>query len=288
VHDNSWRWIALLILGIGTLIVAGGVALGWGSLKLVLHGQKTEAEVVELRDVDGKRAPVFAFRLPSGEVREAVGEAVDAPKFTQGDRVGFYYDPQDHSSFRADTFDEMWFGAVFVVCFGCFWLLFGLIAWALSRDVEMFIVGERAFGVIALAAAGLGVLATWDTASLYASGLRAEGTVIEVRISRTIETEERESGDRTTRRQVERVSFAPLVRFVAADGRQVEFLGKGGSEEAHKAGDRVTVLYRPEAPAAATLLEFLDLWLPAVVCWAVFVIFGGVVWLSRRTRLRPA
>lgn len=37
--DRSWRWTSWLLLATGGLIVAGGLALGYGSLKLVLYGE---------------------------------------------------------------------------------------------------------------------------------------------------------------------------------------------------------------------------------------------------------
>jgi hypothetical protein len=254
----------------------------------VLHGQHIDAEVVELREIKRMIAPIISFRFVDNTAREVQETATATPKRAVGDRVKLYYDPDDPDDFRVDDFDSLWFSAVFMVCFGCFWLLFGVVAWAVSRDVDMFVVGERAFGAIAVAAAVIGGIATWDAGSLLMRGLRTEGEVIDVRVDRTKETEEIERGGTRFNREVERISYAPIVRFVASDGRQVEFAACAGSETGYSVGDKVRVLYLPATPAAARLLTFLDLWLPAAVAWGVAVVFGGVVWLSRWMRRRYA
>jgi hypothetical protein len=76
--DSSWRKIAWLILGIGGLIVAGGVALGWGSLRHVLYGERADGEVIEIRRQGSMYAPVVRFRLPGGDTQE-VTRAVSPP-----------------------------------------------------------------------------------------------------------------------------------------------------------------------------------------------------------------
>ena len=128
--DRSWRWIAWLILGIGTLILAGGLALGWGSLRHVLHGERAEGEVVEIRREGNMYAPVVRFRLPNGESREVKDLANGAPDFALGDRVTILYMAQDPDDFGIGTFDRLWFSALFVTIFASFWLLFGAMAWA--------------------------------------------------------------------------------------------------------------------------------------------------------------
>ena len=68
--DRSWRRIAWLILGIGGLIAAGGIALGYGSLRLSLYGERTIGEVVEIVREGDMYSPVVLFRLPSGRLHE--------------------------------------------------------------------------------------------------------------------------------------------------------------------------------------------------------------------------
>ena|SRR6266540_2186099 len=285
--DRSWRWISWVILGIGGLILAGGLALGWGSLRHVLYAERAEGEVIEIRREGDMYAPVLRFRLANGETQEVKDLGTGAPDFAVGDRVTVLYMPDDPEDFRIDTFERLWFSSIFVTVFASFWLLFGAFAWGLSRDVELFVLGERAFALIAGAALVIGIAALWNTVELYAGGTRTEGTVLEVRETRRTEQEEVTRPDGSEyRRNVERVSYAPVVRFTTGDGRDIEFHGRGGGATAFGQGDRVTVIYDPANPIRARIVSFLDLWLPAAAAFGVAILFGGSVWLSRWSRRR--
>ena len=285
--DRSWQRISWVILGIGGLILAGGLALGWGSLRHVLYAERAEGEVIEIRREGDMYAPVLRFRLANGETQEVKDLGSGAPDFAVGDRVTVLYMPEDPEDFRIDTFERLWFSAIFVTGFACFWLLFGSVAWGLSRDVELFVLGERAFALIAGAALVIGVVALWNTVELYSGGTRTEGTVLEVRETRRTEQEEVTRPDGSEyRRDVERISYAPVVRFTTSTGREIEFHGLGGSETALAQGDRVTVVYDPANPIRARIVSFLDLWLPSAVAFGVAILFGGCVWLSRWSRRR--
>jgi hypothetical protein len=283
--DRSWRWIAWLITGIGMLILVGGLALGWGSLRHVLHGQRAQGEVVEIRREGDMYAPVVRFRLPDGRSQEVTDLASGAPDFALGDRVTILYMPQDPDDFRIGTFDRLWFAALFVSLFGAFWLLFGVMAWALSRGVDLFVIGERAFGTIAVVAALIGVFTVWNAVTLYTGGLRTQGAVVEIRQTRRTEQEDVTRADGSERRRdVERVYYTPVVRFATSAGREIEFHGSSGGSTAYAQGERVTVIYDPANPIHARIVSFLDLWLPSVVPLAVTFLFGGSVLLSRWAR----
>jgi Protein of unknown function (DUF3592) len=285
--DRSWRRIAWIILGIGGLILAGGLALGWGSLRHVLWAERADGEVIEIRREGDMYAPVLRFRLPDGETQEVKDLGSGAPDFAVGDRVTVLYMPEDPEDFRIDTFERLWFSTIFVTVFAGFWLLFGTIAWALSNEVELYVVGERVFAVIAGAALVIGVFVLWNTVELYNAGARTEGTVLEVRRTQSTQDEYVTRPDGSEyRRTVERSSFAPVIRFATSDGREIEFHGRGGSDTALAEGDRVTVIYDPANPIRARIVSFLDLWLPAVAAFGVAVLFGGSVWLSRWSRRR--
>jgi hypothetical protein len=285
--EGSWRKPAWLILGIGGLIVLGGVALGWGSLRHVLYSERADGEVIEILRQGNMYAPVVRFRLPNGSAQEVTDLGTGAPDFAVGDRVTILYAPQDPTDFRIATFERLWLSALIVTVFGCFWLLFGLIAWALSRNADLAIVGERAFAAIALAAAAIGAVVFSAALDLYGSGTRTMGTIAEVRESRTMVREDVRLPDgREVSRDVERTSYAPIVRFDASDGREIEFHGRGGSGTDYAEGDRVTVIYDPANPMRAHIVSFIDLWLPSAVCFGVVALFGGAAWLSRRLRLR--
>jgi Protein of unknown function (DUF3592) len=287
--DRSWRRISWVILGIGGLILAGGLALGWGSLRHVLYAERADGEVIEIRREGDMYAPVLRFRLANGETRGGKDLGSGAPDFAVGDRVTVLYMPEDPEDFRIGTFERLWFSAIFVTGFACFWLLFGAVAWGLSRDVDLFVLGERAFALIAGTALVIGLAALWNTVDLYAGGTRTAGTVLEVRETRRTEQEEMTRLDGSEhRRDVERVSHAPVVRFTTGDGREIEFHGRGGSDRGFAQGDRVTVVYDAANPIRARIVSFLDLWLPAAVAFGVAIVFGGCVWLSRWSRRRAA
>jgi hypothetical protein len=288
-RDRSWQRISWVILGIGGLFLLGGLALGWGSLRHVLYAERADAEMIEMRREGSMYAPVLRFRLPNGEVQEVKDLGTGAPDFALGDRVTVLYMADDPEDFRIDTFDRLWFSSIFVAVFGCFWLVFGAVAWGLARGIELPVLGEGAFAVIAGAALVIGVATLWNAAELYGSGTRTDGTVLEVRETRRTEQEEvtRPDGSRD-RRTVERVSYAPVVRFTTGDGREIEFHGRGGSDRDLAEGDRVTVIYDPANPIRASIVSFIDLWLPSAVAFGVVFLFGGSVWLSRWSRRRAA
>ena len=286
--DRDWRWISWAILGIGGLLLVGGLALGLGSLRHVLHGERADGEVVEILREGDMYAPVVRFRLLGGEVQEVKDLASGAPDFAVGAKVTILYMPQDPRDFRIDTFDRLWFSAIFVTVFGAFWLLFGAVARALSRGIDLAVVGESAFAVIAAGAGLIGVFVLMSAADLYTGGVRAEGVVLENRESRRSETESvRRADGSEVDRSVERLSFAPVVRFMTREGgREIEFHGRGGSEKAFAKGDSVTVIYDPANPIRARIVSFVDIWLPSAAAFAVAAVFGGAVWFSRRMRRR--
>ena len=285
--DTSWRRIAWLILGIGGLIAAGGVSMGLGNLRHVLYGERADGVVTEIvRDGD-MYAPVVRFRLPQGETVEVKDLGSGAPDFSTGDAVTVLYLPESPRDFRLNTFERLWLMPIIITGFGGFWLMFGVVAWALSRNADLALVGERAFSLISLSALVIGIVVLWSAVDLYASGGRARGTVTEIRESRSIVTEEVTTPDgREVRRDVERISFAPIVRFTTPEGREVEFHGRGGSGTAFTAGEVVNVVYDRSQPGHARIVSFVDLWLPAAVSFAVALIFGGAVLLSRWSRRR--
>ena len=203
--DGSWRWISWLLMGIGGLILLGGLALGYGSLRLVLYGERTTGEVVENRRDGDMYAPVVRFILPNGETQQIVDLGSGAPDFAVGDRVSVLYMPQDPQSFRLGTFDRLWQSALIVAIFGLAWLAFGFAAWALSNAADVAVIGESLFTAIAAVAAVIGAFVLWSAVDLYRSGIRTEGVISEIRASRyTAEEETVLSNGRTIRRDVER------------------------------------------------------------------------------------
>ena len=287
--DKGWRTIAWVILGIGGLILAGGLLLAMGNLRHVLYGDRADGVVVDIVREGNMYAPVVRFRLPSGELQEVTDLGSGAPDFSRGDLVTVLYMPEDPQDIRLDTFERLWLVPIITLGFGGFWLMFGIVAWALSRNGDIALLGERAFAVIAVVALLVGIFTLWSAIDLYAAGGRAEGRVIEIRESRSIVTEEVTTpSGREVRRDVEQVSYAPVVRFTTQEGREVEFHGRGGSGTDLAEGDTVTVVYARSNPSRARIVSFVDLWLPSAAAFAVALLFGGAVSLSRRMRLRKS
>lgn len=285
--DRSWRWIAWTILGIGGLTTAGGLLMGLGNLRYALHGERADGIVMENVREGDMYAPVVQFRLPEGETMEVRDLGAGAPDFSVGDTVTVLYFPESPRDFRLDTFERLWLMPIIITGFGGFWLIFGAVAWALSRNADLALVGERAFSVISVSALLIGVFVLGGAIDLLASGGRAQGTVMEIRESRSVVTEEVTTpAGRQVRRDVERISLAPIVRFTTAEGREIEFHGRGGSGTSFKTGEVVDVVYDRSQPGRARIVSFVDLWLPAAVAFAVSLAFGAAVRLSRRSRRR--
>jgi hypothetical protein len=287
VVDWTWQRISRLILGIGAAILAGGLALGWGSLQHVLEAERSEGEVVEMRREGDMYAPVVRFRPSDGRTRLVKDLASGAPEFAVGDRVTVLYMTGNPGSFRLETFERLWLSSILIMVFGCFWMLFGGIAWALARGVSLVVVGEVAFAIIAGGGAVVGVLALSKALDLYVGGQRAEGTVLEIREVRRTETEKETLSDGSERRsEVERISYAPVVSFTTRGGREIVFHGRSGSETSFASGSRVNVIYDPANPIRARIVSFTDLWLPSAAALAIAILFGGAALLSRRSRRR--
>lgn len=195
--------------------------------------------------------------------------------------------PDDPQDFRIDTFDRLWFSAIFVTAFAGFGLLFGAVAWALSNDVDLFIIGERAFCLDCCRGAGDRHRRTLE----YRRALRRRHAHRGHRAGGARNPAHRAGGGDAARRQrerrnVERVSYAPVLRFTTGDGREIEFHGRSGGDRGFTSGDRVTVVYDRANPIRASIVFFLDLWLPSAVAFGVAVLFGGPVLLSRWSRRR--
>ena len=128
---------------------------------------------------------------------------------------------------------------------------------------------------------------TAERSGLSGRGLRAQGTVVEIRQTRRTEQEEVRRPDGSGRyRDVERSSYAPVVHFATQQGRQIEFHRRGGSDASFAEGERVTVIYDAANPGRVRTVSFLDLWAPSAACFAVTFLFGKSVLLSRRGRRR--
>src|SRR5215467_2059734 len=97
----------------------------------------------------------------SGATRERTAPAPAARATARGDKVTILYMSGDPEDFRIDTFSRLWESAIYVTVFAGFWLMFGAVAWGLSRGMDLFVLGERPFATIAAGAALVGAAALW-------------------------------------------------------------------------------------------------------------------------------
>lgn len=98
-----------------------------------------------------------------------------------------------------------------------------------------------------------GVFSLMRTRRFVAESVSAFGEVIELR-------EHHDEG----------VTYAPVVRFTGPGGRVFEFTESVSSNPpAHRVGEQVKILYRPEDPARARVASTTNLYLLAMI-------FGGI------------
>lgn len=72
-------------------------------------------------------------------------------------------------------------------------------------------------------------------------------------------------------------SYRPIVRFVTAKGRTVEFAsGIASSPPSYNESDEVEVLYNPENPQKAEINDFISMWLIVMILTFIGTIFSGV------------
>jgi hypothetical protein len=121
----------------------------------------------------------------------------------------------------------------------------------------------------------VGALLLWNnTRQFVASAYTAQGKVVEL-------IEKRDSDG---------VTYSPVVRFTAPDGREVTYTESfSGNPAPYDPGDGVEVLYSREQPGKARIKGFMSLWLGPVILGgmgAVFTAIGGGILVAQRTGKR--
>ena len=112
-------------------------------------------------------------------------------------------------------------------------------------------------GVFSLAVAGFFGEKTFRVVQ---GGLRAEAEVVGL--------------DRRQSSRPNSYVYAPVFRFTAQDGQAYEVRSSVASNPpAHALGDRVPVVYRPEAPEDAVLDSFLELWSISLIAGSIGLVF---------------
>jgi hypothetical protein len=120
--------------------------------------------------------------------------------------------------------------------------------------------------------------------------LSAEGEVVSIIVSKNTSTR----SDPTFGSSPDTTSTSsPVVRFRPRDSeRSVEFtaLGNGNKSTGYAVGDRVSLLYLPEAPEQAKLNIFGDLWLPGIILAVTGLVLGiaaGAMWFVWKRFFSP-
>lgn len=132
---------------------------------------------------------------------------------------------------------------------------------------------SRVFASIGLLFLAAGAFVTWRAHTLIDVSTKADGMVIELRLSRP--------GSGSSGHQ-------PVVRFTTNEGSVVEFISSISSRPpAYKIGEQVQVLYDPKDPYHAEINSFLSLWLlPSIflLLGGVFFVIGSVMIYFRKKR----
>jgi len=100
-----------------------------------------------------------------------------------------------------------------------------------------------------------------STSGFLATAQTAQGTVIELVRS--------QSNDSTT--------YRPVVRFVTAEGRSIEFVSSSGSNPpSYARGETVPVLYAPQTPEDAKINGYFALWGGATILGGLGAVFFAI------------
>jgi hypothetical protein len=105
-----------------------------------------------------------------------------------------------------------------------------------------------------------------NTRSFLAGAVHAQGTVVDLRRTESLDSHSNRS-----------VSYYPVVQYTASGGRKVEFISDSGSNPpAYSRGDQVEVLYHADAPEKARINGFMSLWFGTLIVSGLGVVFTAV------------
>jgi len=114
-----------------------------------------------------------------------------------------------------------------------------------------------------------GIFIASNTHSFVGQGISTQGTVVDLVRHRSRDSQGRSS-----------TTYYPVVKFTPSSGEPIIFEANSGSNPpAHRRGQQIEILYNPQAPEAAMINSWLDLWfLPTmfISMGSLFVLIGGV------------
>lgn len=137
------------------------------------------------------------------------------------------------------------------------------------------------FGIAGIVPLCLGLYVLAERRAFVAAAAESEGEVVAIVLA---SSKARTGGDDLN-------SYAPRVRFTTASGQPVEFQASAASSDTgYRVGDRVAVLYLPDAPDNASINSFFHLWIfPTILLGlgGVFTLLGAglgvLVYKERRS-----
>ena len=110
-----------------------------------------------------------------------------------------------------------------------------------------------------------------STQSFLSTAQTTNGIVIDVVSSRSNDT----------------ITYAPVISFIAPDGREVIFTSSGSKPAAYTVSDSVEVLYQPSNPNDVRINTMSDLWGPTMlmsILGSVFFLIGFIIILVGRAK----
>lgn len=111
------------------------------------------------------------------------------------------------------------------------------------------------FGGLGIAALTGGLSWGVKRLQLMQSGVTTTATVVDLEKSVSKDSDGHSS-----------VSYYPIVKFIADDGKEYQAKGStGGSHSEYSIGQQVEIIYSPENPYEAQLTDFVQFWLGPVV-----------------------
>jgi hypothetical protein len=132
------------------------------------------------------------------------------------------------------------------------------------------------FGVVGIVLLIIGVWITADKLDLVSNGMRADGTVVDLK-------REYSSSNGSSS-----YVYYPIVKFRTEGGGTIEFRSSvGSSHSSYSRGEGVTVVYDPNDPERAEIDSIFALWGGSLIIFAVGAVFtavGAGFWIVRARR----
>lgn len=135
------------------------------------------------------------------------------------------------------------------------------------------------FGIVGIVLLGVSGWLTVGSLDFKANAAQAEGTVVRLQSEYSRDSEGRG-----------RYMYYPIVQFGTEAGEDIEFRGSvGSSSPSYRRGERVTVLYFPQAPQDAKIDSIGGLWVGPLITGGaglVFTLVAGGFWFVRARRAK--